>query len=125
LGIRRFEDIAAWQAARRLVNAIYSATKGTPFGRDRDLCSQVRRAAISAMLNIAEGFARGLDTNQEFRQHLRYAIGSAREVQACLYVALDQGYVDEDGFAGLYAVAGEVAALSTRLSGALKRAPEA
>jgi four helix bundle protein len=125
VGIRRFEDIAAWQAARRLVNAIYSSTRGTAFGNDRDLCSQVRRAAVSSMLNIAEGFARGLDTDHEFRQHLRYAIGSAREVQSCLYIALDQGYVNEERFSELYGLAGEVAALCTRFSGALKSGPQA
>lgn len=56
--IRKFEDIEAWQRARKLVFEIYSITNNNLFMKDFSLKDQIRRAAISVMLNIAEGFAR-------------------------------------------------------------------
>lgn len=58
---QRFEDLAVWQKSRELTNAIYALTNGTEFGRDFGLRDQIRRAAVSVMSNIAEGFERGGD----------------------------------------------------------------
>ncbi len=91
--IERFEDIQAWQKARVLVKDIYSVTKSGNFARDFGLRDQIRRAAVSIMLNIAEGFAR--KTRREFCQFLVIAHGSVAEVQAALYVAMDQEYLVE------------------------------
>jgi hypothetical protein len=63
--IERFEDIAAWQGARSLVKAVYHATEQGAFARDYALRDQMRRAAVSIMSNIAEGFERNSD--KEFR----------------------------------------------------------
>jgi four helix bundle protein len=52
------------------------------------------------MSNIAEGFERGGD--QEFIQHLAMAKGSCGEVRSQLYVALDQGYLNQETFERLY-----------------------
>jgi four helix bundle protein len=98
--IERFEDIQAWQKARGLVQEIYSVSNSGLFSKDFGLRDQIRRAAVSIMLNIAEGFAR--KTNREFCQFLVIAHGSAAEVQAALYVALDLGYVTKDQFERLY-----------------------
>ena len=59
--------------------------------------------------NIAEGFER--DGTAEFRQFLAHAKGSAGEVKAQLYVALDVGLIVEDDFRELYALADEVSRL--------------
>jgi four helix bundle protein len=91
--IDRFEDIAAWRRSRALVKEIYSLTAQGQFARDFDLRNQLRRAAVSIMSNIAEGFERG--TNKEFRHFLHIAKGSAGEVRSLLYVALDSGYINE------------------------------
>lgn len=91
--IERFEDIAAWKRARSLVQVVYSLTAQEPFARDFELRSQLRRAAVSIMSNIAEGFERG--SNKEFRRFLYIAKGSAGEVRSLLYVALDGGYISE------------------------------
>ena len=101
--IERFEDIAAWQKARELTREIYRITKSGEFARDFGLRDQIRRASVSIMSNIAEGFERGGD--KEFSQFLAVAKGSVGEVQAQLYVALDTGYVDKKVFAQLYALA--------------------
>ena len=91
--IERFEDIEAWQDARLLVRGIYEVTDGERFARDFGLRDQIRRAAISTMSNIAEGFERGSD--KDFIRFLYMAKASAGEVRSQLYVALDLGYVDK------------------------------
>ena len=91
--IERFEDIEAWQDARLLVRGIYEVTDGERFARDFGLRDQIRRAAISTMSNIAEGFERGSD--KDFIRFLYMAKASAGEVRSQLYVALDLGYVDQ------------------------------
>lgn len=62
--ITTFEDIQAWQESRTLVSKIYEITSSHKFKSDFDLKSQIRRASISTMSNIAEGFER--QTNKEF-----------------------------------------------------------
>jgi len=103
--IERFEDILAWQKARVLVAAIYETSTNGRFAKDFGLRDQIRRAAVSIMLNIAEGFAR--KSNREFFQFLVIAHGSAAEVQAALYVALDQKYISQKHFENLYKMADE------------------
>ena len=98
--IERFEDIKAWQNARKLNKEIYAVTSQGDFAKDFALKDQLRRASISIMLNIAEGFAR--HTHKEFIQFLYVAHGSAAEVQAALYIALDQNYINQSKFKELY-----------------------
>lgn len=97
---QRFEDIEAWQKARELTKAIYAMSNDGQFARDFGLRDQIRRASVSIMSNIAEGFGRG--GNKEFMQFLSTAKGSASEVQAQLYVAIDAGYINQDQFQKLY-----------------------
>jgi four helix bundle protein len=85
--LRQFEDIEAWQKARELTRAVYDCSKVGLFSRDFGLRDQMRRASVSVMSNIAEGFERG--GKGEFVQFLAMAKGSAGEVEAQLYVALD------------------------------------
>jgi four helix bundle protein len=94
--VESFEDLAAWGKARELVNQIYGLTKKEKFCRDRILVSQIRRAAISVMSNISEGFERG--SNKEFVRFLYIAKGSCGEVRSQLMVAHDQRYIDEAEF---------------------------
>ena len=91
--LKRFEDIEAWQKARELTRAVYAVSNEGPFSRDFGPRDQIRRASVSIMSNIAEGFGRG--GNKEFIQFLSTAKGSASEVQAQLYVAMDAGDVRE------------------------------
>jgi four helix bundle protein len=103
---RRFEDILAWQKARELTRQIYEATKTASFARDYGLCDQIRRSSVSVMGNIAEGFGRNSD--KEFANFLNISLGSTTETQLHLYVALDQSYIDQNGFTGLYDRCGEI-----------------
>lgn len=90
---KRFEDLLVWQQSRELVKAIYSITNDW---RDRSLQDQIRRAAVSVLSNIAEGFERG--TKEEFLYFLYIARGSCGEVRAQLYVAIDQKFISETQF---------------------------
>ncbi|MEM9998966.1 MAG: four helix bundle protein [Bacteroidota bacterium] len=91
-----FEDIQAWQLARTLTRRVYALTRDGAFARDYDLVRQVRRASVSVMSNIAEGFERR--SRKEFHQFLSIARGSAGELRAQCYVALDAGYIDSKTF---------------------------
>lgn len=93
---RSFTDIDAWQKARELTGLVYGATRAGAFSKDFALRDQVRRASVSIMANIAEGFGRS--GSGEFIQFLAVAKGSACEVVSHLYLALDQGYVSQQEF---------------------------
>lgn len=103
--ISRFEDIEGWKMARQLTKDIYDITSEGKFARDFGLCNQIRKAAVSIMSNIAEGFER--DGNREFANFLSIAKGSAGEVKSQLYVAADQGYLSTADFEKIYAKADE------------------
>ncbi len=107
--IRRFEDILAWQKGRHMTNLVYQATRNEAFSRDFALRDQIRRASISIILNIAEGFGRR--TDRDFAHFLAQAHGSVAEVQSALYIALDQKYVDRTTFEQIYDVAEECSRL--------------
>lgn len=98
--IRRFEEIEAWQTARGLTRQVYVLSNQGDFARDFGLRDQVRRAAVSIMSNIAEGFES--HSRAQFIRFLGYAKASAGEVRAQLYVALDVGYLDRTQFGGLF-----------------------
>ena len=117
--IERFEDIVAWQKARELVKEVYRVSNDGRFAKDYGLRDQLRRAAVSIMLNIAEGFAR--KTNKEFIQFLVIAHGSTAEVQSALYVALDQEYVSHEQFESLFKHADETSKLMMGFSNYLRK----
>ena len=97
--IYRFEDIKAWQLAREIVRNIYRMTQKPDFLKDYGLRDQIRRAAVSIMSNIAEGFERR--TDKELVQFLSIAKGSSAEVRSQLYTAMDLDYISEKDFESL------------------------
>jgi four helix bundle protein len=101
--IERFEDIEAWQSARKLRQAVYRLTRGKLFALDFALVNQIRRAAISGGSNIAEGFERG--GNREFIQFLSTAKGSVGEIKDQLYCAIDESYITQQQFDETYRLA--------------------
>lgn len=106
---KSFEDLLVWQKARELVSAIYFLTKHTAFSYDRGLIDQIRRAAVSVMSNIAEGFERG--GKDEMIQFLYIAKASCGEVRAQLYVAFDQRYIAQEEFDRACALCKEISRL--------------
>ncbi|MFP5503874.1 MAG: four helix bundle protein [Candidatus Sericytochromatia bacterium] len=91
--LRNFEDIEAWKKGRALTKSIYRITSQGPFAKDFGLKDQIRRASVSIISNIAEGYERGGD--KEFIQFLSLAKGSSGEVRAQLYVAYDAGFITQ------------------------------
>ena len=86
-----FEDLKVWQVARELVRSVYQLTSSQKFHKDAALRDQLRRAAVSSMANIADGFERG--SRREFGRFLYMARGSAGEVRSHLYVTKDLDYI--------------------------------
>lgn len=104
--ITRFEDLECWKEARNMVNRVYSVCRVIELKKDYSLTDQIRRAAVSIMANIAEGFAR--KGNKEFVQFLYISKSSAAELQSHLYIALDQGYLSKNEFEELYNISEKV-----------------
>ena len=92
--IEMFEDLKCWQVARELVKIVYMTSEEGKLAKDFDTKSQIRRAALSTMNNIAEGFGRGSD--KEFIRFLEIAQSSTMEVKSITYVLMDLDYLQED-----------------------------
>jgi len=112
--IKKFEDIEAWQKARELTNKIYEISSTNDFANDFTLKGQTRKASMSIMLNIAEGYARR--SNREVRQFLNYAHGSCAEVQSALYLAFDQKYISQQQFNNIYKCTEEISKMIASFS---------
>ncbi|MDD5155042.1 MAG: four helix bundle protein [Candidatus Omnitrophica bacterium] len=97
--IERFEDLIAWQEARKLVNLIYDITQRNNF-KDFGLAAQIQRASVSVMANISEGFGRY--SFKDSKQFFTMARGSVSEVQSHLYVILDRKMISEELFKDTY-----------------------
>jgi four helix bundle protein len=94
--IEQFEDLDVWKRARALANMVYDLTEGEMFKRDFVLRDQIRRAVVSIMSNIAEGFESR--TQVMFIEYLGRAKASAGETRAQLYFALDRKYIEQAKF---------------------------
>ncbi len=115
-----FEDLHIYQRARELANAIYTITKGNDFARDFGLIDQIRRAAVSILSNIAEGFERGSKT--EFIQFLYIAKGSCGEVRAQLAIAQDQNYLQHNEYQRLYDLCKQISGMISNFIAHLQKA---
>ena len=98
--IEKFEDILAWKEARKLNNNIFEIAKKLERQKEYALSDQIKRAAISIMANIAEGFSR--KTKKDFAHFLFIAKASATEVQSLSYILLDQNYISNSEFQSIY-----------------------
>jgi four helix bundle protein len=118
--ITRFEDLDAWKIARELTTEIYRITSSGKFSRDFGLRDQIRKASVSIMSNVAEGFER--DGNREFCNFLSIGKGSVGEVRSQLFVALDQGYISREEFESLYSLARKSGRVIAGLAAYLRKA---
>ncbi|MDO8444451.1 MAG: four helix bundle protein [bacterium] len=110
MAFARFEDIIAWQKSRQFVVACYDIFEKS---QDFSFRSQILRAVVSIMNNIAEGFERKGD--KQFSHFLYTSKGSCAEVKSMLYLALDLGYVSKKEFGVLFAQATELSKIITGL----------
>ncbi|MBX3063245.1 MAG: four helix bundle protein [Anaerolineae bacterium] len=114
----RFEDLVVWQKARALTRQIYNMTREPVFARDFGLATQIQRASVSVMSNIAEGFER--NSSAEFHQYLSIAKASCAELRNQLYIALDIGYLEQSQFNQLMSQADEIRRLLIALRATTK-----
>jgi four helix bundle protein len=118
---KRFEEMDMWISARALVKHIYAASKNPSFYRDFGLRDQIRRASVSIASNIAEGFES--QSNPSFCRFLSSARGSAAEVRAQLYLALDLGYISGSDFERIASQAESISRQITGFINYLKKSP--
>jgi len=121
--IERYEDLIAWQRARKLTASVYRLARDTGLKSDFGLRDQICRAAVSVMANLAEGFGR--KANKDFAGFLYHAKASCLEVSSHLYVALDQDYLSKPEFDKIYDGYNRVAGMITNLIRHLEQNPGA
>ena len=114
-----FRDLKCWQKAFDLTLSIYRATGSFPEDETYGLTSQLRRAAVSVVSNIAEG--KGRFSDKELLQFLSVAKGSLFEVETHLLLAERLGYVNAEQAAELASRAGETGRLLNGLIKAFDR----
>jgi four helix bundle protein len=114
----KFEKLIAWQEAMDFNEAIYLLVK-EHFPKEElfILSSQIKRAADSIPLNVAEGCTG--QSNPEFKRFLGYAIRSAIEVVSCLYIAKRRQFISNEKFSCLYAEAETLIKVITGLRNSL------
>jgi four helix bundle protein len=105
--IKKFEEIEAWQKARKLSTEIFKISVETPLNKEFRFKEQINAAIGSVMDNIAEGFERS--GKLELINFLTIAKGSVGEVKSQLYRLKDRNYIDENKFAELYNLAEDIA----------------
>ena len=98
--VKSFEELTLWQEAREFTNIIYTISKRFPKEESYGLTSQIRRASVSIMSNIAEGFNRR--STKEFINFLIISRASISEAQNDLYISLDLNYINKEDFETIY-----------------------
>ncbi len=113
----KFEKLIVWQKAVDLSYNIHELTRSFPKEELFILTSQIKRAADSVSLNIAEGSTG--QSNAEFNKFLGYALRSDIEVVGCLHIGRKRGLIDEENFSLLYAQCEEILAMINGLRNSL------
>ena len=114
----KFEQLKVWQKALKLSMQVDELTKMFPKEETYVLTAQIKRAADSAVLNIAEGSTG--QSNAEFKQFLGYALRSEIEVVACLYIGRERGIINGQDFKRLYDSIEEIVKMTQALRRSLR-----
>jgi len=117
----KFEKLIVWQKAVDLSDVVHQLAKKFPKDEIYILASQIKRAADSVSLNIAEGSTG--QSNAEFARFLGIALRSDIEVVGCIFLARRRGYIDEKDFAKIYAMCQEILVMINALKKSLKTTP--
>lgn len=109
----KFEKLRVWQRSMELSSLVNSVTKDFPKDELFVLTSQIKRAADSVSLNIAEGSTG--QSNPEFIRFLRYSLRSNIEVVGCIFLARDRNIITEENFMKIYQLSEEILAMISAL----------
>jgi four helix bundle protein len=115
----KFEKLIVWQKAVDLSAAINQLAKGFPKDEIYVLTSQIKRAADSVSLNIAEGSTG--QSNPEFNRFLGIALRSNIEVVGCIYLAKRRGFLNNEDFDRVYKLCEELLVMINSLRNTLKK----
>jgi len=116
--VDRFEDLDCWKKSRELVNVIFDICENQMKNKDFSTQDQIKRAALSTMNNIAEGFGRY--SNKEFIRFLEYSAASSMEIRSMLYILSDRKYIDEIEFEKCYQLTNDLTNITLGLIRYLK-----
>lgn len=116
--VDRFEDLDCWKKSRELVNLIFDICENQMKNKDFSTQDQIKRAALSTMNNIAEGFGRY--SNKEFIRFLEYSSSSSMEVRSMLYILFDRKYIDQIEFEKSYQLTNDLTNITLGLIRYLK-----
>ena len=97
---RNFHNLEVWKLGYELALDFYKMTPELPEDEKNNITSQIRRAAVSVPLNIAEGSTRF--TKKGYLQFLNYAYGSVRELEVLLLLCSGLNYINEKDFRNFY-----------------------
>jgi four helix bundle protein len=114
-----YRKLKAWQRSHVLVLDIYNATRSFPRNERYGLTAQLRRAAASIPINIAEGSGSGTDLN--FARYLQASIASSTELEYELSLSRDLGYISPERHSALGQELGEIRGMLTALSVRLRK----
>jgi len=114
----KFEKLIVWQKSLELSETIHNLTKQFPKEEMFVLASQIKRAADSVSLNIAEGSTG--QSNAEFSRFLAIALRSNIEVVGCLYLGKRRGYIKDVDFEKIYKMCEEILVMINSLKNSLK-----
>lgn len=119
--VKNFEDLKIWQIAKQLTTKVYAAADLQKYHKDYSLVDQTRRAAVSVMANIAEGFER--ENNKEFIQYLYIAKGSCGELRSHLWIAQELTFLPKEEGSILRGEAAGLSIMIAKLISYLKTSP--
>ena len=114
----KFEKLIVWQKAVDLSDVVNQVTKQFPKDEVYILTSQIKRAADSVSLNIAEGSTG--QSNPEFKRFLGIALRSPIEVVGCIFLAKRREYISDDDFDKIYKMCEEILVMINALRNSLK-----
>jgi len=114
----KFEKLIVWQKAVGLSDTVNQLAKSFPKEEIYVLTSQIKRAADSVSLNIAEGSTG--QSNPEFRRFLGIALRSNIEVVGCIYLAKRRGFLNQEAFEKIYKLCEDLLIMITALKNKLK-----
>jgi four helix bundle protein len=115
----KFEELEIWKESIKFASTIYGLTRAFPLEERFGLTQQLRNAAISISLNIAEGSGRY--HNKDFVRFLQIAIGSLYEVISGLFIAKNEEYISDKDFKNTYSEAEKIAKMINAFISYLRR----
>lgn len=114
-----YHKLIVWQRAREFVKLTYLLTSEFPRSEEFGLKNQIRRAAVSVVLNIVEGYRR--NSTKDYLHFLNIAQGSLTELEASFELCLDLQFISDSEYEKIELKRGEISFLIYKLIESLKK----